>query len=65
MGLLSHAWQFRWEEITVALTGTMAPWQHLKDGISAFSLPCCPSSIISQSRGCPELLLEHRSILPF
>lgn len=32
MDLLSHTWQFRWEEMTVAVTGTMAPWQHLKDG---------------------------------
>lgn len=30
-----------------------------------FPFPCCPSSISSWSRGCPEFLLGHRSRLSF
>lgn len=53
MDLLSRAWQFRWEEITAAVTGTMAPWQHLKDGISPFSLSLLPFLHQLMDQGMP------------
>lgn len=38
MDLLSHAWQIRWK----AVTSIMAPWQHLKDHLSPYSLSLLP-----------------------